>query len=498
VVVNNLRRTALKGTLWSALQQLGDRGIRILVYLVLARLLAPDAFGIVALSVVFVEFMQLFLNQGLTAAIVQREDLDPEHLDSAFWGNIAFGIVLGGMCVAGADVFANIAGERDIAPIIRWLAIGFPLTALSGVQDAVLRRALNFRALAVRSFASQLVGGTVALGMAFMGYGVWSLVALEIVKAAVGVIVLWTASRWRPRLRFSLSHYRDLFAFGVNMMGVQILQFFRGRADYFLVGAFLGTTSLGYYSVAKQLVNATTHLLSGSVGPVMWSTFTRLQSDSGRLGRAIVTAAGLLALISWPVYVGGALVAPDLVPVTLGNQWIPSIPIVQAFMVASAINVLSGPLITAITAVGAVRWRLALELVVAVVTLGALILALPHGVAAVAWAFTICLVALLPIEFWCAAQLLPFRLSEYLRRAAPPAAAAFVMACAVFALRWVSADALSQPVLLATSMVLGATLYVGVLSLGAPAWTREAIADLRIAFKRGPRPEVTDIGDAVG
>jgi PST family polysaccharide transporter len=204
------------------------------------------------------------------------------------------------------------------------------------------------------------------------------------------------------------------------------------------------------------------------------------------LRRAIVSATRLLALVSWPVYVGAAAAAPELVPFSIGEKWIPSVSIVQAFMLASAIAVLMGSLSTAITAVGAVRWRLVLELLVAGTTLAAILVALPRGVVVVAWAYTAAVLCVLPLVFWTAARLLPFTLADYLRQTAVPAAASLVMACAVIGLRHVGASTLGRPALLAAEVALGSAVYVGTLFLIAPAWTREAVGDMRLAFRRVP------------
>ena len=507
--MSRLRQAALRGTFWSALQQTGDRGIRLLVYLVLARLLAPDAFGLVALALAYIDFVQLFLNQGLTAAIVQRDELESEHLDSAFWGNMAFGLLLGGACLASAGLFAELVGEPEIAPIVRWLSIAFVLTGLSAVQDALLRRALNFRALAVRSFGGQAVAAVVAIALVFSGFGVWGLVALQLVSQAVGALLLWRASNWRPRFAFSPRHYRELFGFGVQLMGVQVLSFLRGRADNFLIGVFLGTTSLGYYTVARQLINAAAHLVTGSVGPVIWSTFTRLQRESERLGRAILSAAELLALVTWPVYLGIAAVAPILVPVVLGERWMPStrrrsrgpsarwmpsVPVMQAFATVALAHSVTGSTLTAITAIGAMRWRVGLEVLVAVVTLIAIVVALPRGIVAISWAYAISVWLLLPIQLGVTVKLLPIQPRSYLARFRVPLVGSALMIGAVMVFRRLGVSMLSAPVHLAVLVALGGLIYCGFLMMVAPTVIRRVLQNLRVAVTRTRDPELAEFG----
>jgi PST family polysaccharide transporter len=464
------------------MQQGGDRGLRILIYLILARLVDPESFGIVALSAVFIELGQILLNQGLTAAIVQREDLVPGHLDSAFWGNMLFGLLLGGLVYGTAEGIAWIAREPDIAPIVRWFSLSFPIAALSGVQEAVLRRKLDFRALAIRSAVSQVVAGAAALTVAALGHGVWSLVVLELVRRAIAAVVLWTASDWRPGLEVSFRRYVELFEFGIHIMGVALVGFVRNRADFYLIGAFLGTVSLGYYSLARQLVNAVTRLVNGSVVEVMWPTYSRLQSEPERLARAIVRSTELLAIIAWPLYAGGIGLAAEFVPVVLGAKWEPIVPIVRAFLLGSIVMVITGSLLTAITAQGEARLRLGLEALVAVVTLMAL--ALPYGIEAVAWAFAASVVLLMPVEARVAMRHLGLDRAEYRKRLTAPAVACLIMLIGIGVGIAALGDRWSSLATLAVLVPLGAAVYITALYAISPESLRRVVGDARIALRR--------------
>lgn len=478
--MNDLRRAALTGTLWSAVQQIGDRGIRVLIYLVLARLVAPEDFGLVALAAVFIEFGQIFLNQGLTAAIVQRDDLQPAHLNSAFLGNLLFGSILCLAAVAGSDLAVRMTREPGTAEVVRWLALSFPLSALSSVQEAVLRREMNFRALALRSMVSQLAGGFVALTLAFLGFGVWSLVALELVRRAVGAVMLWRVSDWRPGLEVSVRCYIELLQFGVHIMGIALLTFVRNRSDYYLIGAFLGTAALGYYSIARQLVNAATQLINGSVGEVMWATFSRLQTNPDRLARAVTRSTELLATIAWPLFLGGAAVASELVEVSLGVRWAPSVPIVQAFLICSALSVIGTTLMTGITAIGEIRLRFGLEFVIASFSLIAIIIALPGGIESVAWAYAGSLALLLPLQVVVSFRRIPIVRSDYGRGLLAPAAACAVMIAVVLAIRTVAEDLPRTEYVLAAMIVGGGLAYLITMHILGADQVRRAKADLAL------------------
>src|SRR5688572_7347173 len=177
----SLRQKAAKGIFWSVIQKWGRAAISILTFVVLSRLLAPEAFGLVALATVFTVFMELFLDQGFGAAIVQRSELEPEHLDTAFWINIVTGILMTIGLIAASGFIASIFEEPRLAPVLRWLSIIFILSSLSSTQISILQRKLAFKSLATRSLVATAVGGVVGMTMAFAGFGVWSLVGQDLV-----------------------------------------------------------------------------------------------------------------------------------------------------------------------------------------------------------------------------------------------------------------------------------------------------------------------------
>lgn len=480
--MRDLRAAALHGTVWSAIQQIGDRGIRVPVYLILARFLPPEAFGVIALASAYVDFLQLFRNQGTTAALVQRERLRPEHLDSAFWGSVLLGLIMGAVAFATAGWFAGAAREPELEPVVRWLSFAFILSGLSSVQDAILRREMRFQALAARSIVGRSVAGVVAIVAAFEGLGVWSLVLLILVYQAANVLLLWRASPWRPQWRFSWKHYRELLAFGIGMLGLSLVRFARGRADNFLIGLGLGAAPLGYYSIAHQVVGGLEALVSGSVAPVMWSTLSRLQQDQARLARAIRQAAELLSLATWPVFVGLAAVAPLVVPVVLGERWSASVPVMAAVALgAVAVSFGSAPL-TAITALGRTGWRIGVEIVAAVLTLGAMLAALPWGIEAVAWAYAVILFVVVPIQLGVATRFLRLDAGTYLTAFRTPATGSLVMLGALLAAR-VGMRGWAAPPALAAQIALGGVVYLAYVRFTAPDLARRAIENLRTAVR---------------
>ena len=236
-------RRALK---WAFVMIWGRRGISLLFTFVLAAILGPQAFGIVTLALVYIAVVELFVEQGMVTAIVQRRELDDAHLDSAFWVNLAWSTVFAGVSIALAGFWARANGVPELEPIIDVLSITIVLWALSLVQRAQLQREMQFKKLAVRSNVASLIGGVVGVSLALGGAGVWALVAQQLTYAAVSTLAFAALGRWRPRLRFSLHHARELFGFSIDVLFANLAGFLSRRGDILFMGLFFSPVVVGH------------------------------------------------------------------------------------------------------------------------------------------------------------------------------------------------------------------------------------------------------------
>ncbi len=464
----NLKQNAIKGVVWSAAQNWGSQAISFLVFVLLARLLQPDAFGLVALASVFFAFIQVFLDQGFSDAIVQRHELDSEHLDTAFWTNIGIGVLLTGFSIAAAGAVAELFHQPRLLLIIRWLSLSFLFSALSSVQQAILSRHLAFKSLAIRTLVAAFAGGIVGVLAALRGLGVWSLVIQQLVSGSVGVIVLWGTSQWRPGFNVSTQHFKELFAFGINVVGINILNFFNRRADDLLIGYFLGPVALGYYAVAYKILLVVTQLFVGIINSTAMPLFSRLQKEPEQLRQALYKAVGISSFIAFPVYIGLSALAPELLVVAFGKQWTPSIPVMQILALVGILYAgfyFNGPVIMA---VGKPSWNLGLNFLQAVGNVIAFMIALRWGIVAVAAAYVLRGYLMAPIPVLVVQRLINIKLSTYLRQYASPLAGAIVMAIAILVVKHFLSGIINLQALLIVCIVLGAVVYGATTLLIAP------------------------------
>lgn len=456
----SLKQKAVKGVVWSAIENWGRQVISSGTFFLLARLLDPETFGLVALSSIFLAFLQIFIDQGFSQAIVQRQDIESEHLDTAFWTNLGISLILMILIILSAGSIAELFQEPQLTPIIRCLSLGFLLNALSNVQTAIFQRKLAFNTLAKRTLAAIVIGGIVGVAMAFMGFGVWSLVGQQLTNSLIQVLVLWRISDWRPQLRFSQRHFQELFSFGINVVGISFCTFLSRRSDDFLIGYFLGSTALGYYTIAYRVFSLLTEMLTGIVVKVTLPTFAKLQKEPEKLRNALYQAIQLTSLIAFPGFFGAVALAPEIVRIIFGEQWEASIPVMQVLNLAGILYAyfyFNGSLMMA---VGKPSWKLAMDFVQSIINVIGFAIAVRWGIVAVATAFMIRAYLMAPFIVWLIWRLVHIDVRTYLRQGVVPLAGAVAMLGTIFTIKYFLIHSINTYLLLALTIIFSSIVYV--------------------------------------
>jgi PST family polysaccharide transporter len=466
-----LRERAAKGLTWSLVERWGNEVLAIGIFAVLSRQLEPQAFGLVALASVVIDFARRFVDGGFAEAVVQRGEVDQQHLDTAFWTGLVTGVVLAAGLVALAGPIAGAFGEPELAPVLRWLSLAFVVRGLSSTQQALLIRSLRFRQLATRTLVAELAAGTVAISLALTGWGVWSLVGQSLAAGFFGVVTLWSVASWRPGFAFRWSHFRELSLFGANIVGFKLLNVLSQRADSFLIGSFLGTVALGYYSVAIRIFHAISKVLTGVMNAVAFPVFSRLQDDHERMRRAFYEATQLTGLVTLPAFLGLAAVAPDAIPFAFGEQWGPSVPVMRVLAGVGILQTLTQFNGSVIKAVGKPSWRLGIAVLQTAGVWLAVFAAVRSGITAVALANLAVGIALYPLGFWAVRRLIGIEAGPYAAQFAAPLAAALLCVAAALGVRDAT-EALAVPLRILLAVGAGTAAYGVGLRLLAPELLR--------------------------
>ena len=496
----NLKERAAKGFMWSAIQKWGRAAISSLVFIALSRLLSPEDFGLVALATIFTEFVEIFLDQGFSAAVIQRSKLDLEHLDTAFWISIVMGGLLTAMNIGASGFVAQFFHEPRLALILSILSLSYIINALSTTQLAILQRNMAFKALARRSLAASIIGGVVGIGMALAGFGVWSLVGQDLAQGAAAAVILWRSSDWRPGFRVTVKHYKELFSFGVNVVGNNLLNVSIKHADDFLIGYYLGPTMLGFYTVGYRLLIIIIRLVTEVSNTVAFPAFARLQQEGERMRRAFYKVTQYTSLLSFPIFIGLATLAPQIVPAVFGQKWAPSIPVMQ---VLSMIGILQSVLFfngSVLRASGKPNWELGIMTLNAVLSVLGFMIAVRWGIVAVAVSFVITGYLLAPVSYLAVRRMIHIELKPYLSQYVVPLAAALSMVAVILGLQYLlRGQPVNKYLELGIYLIAGAATYLGVIALLARKLYDQAFDLLHLMLPRlkfGKRSEAASEADS--
>ena len=251
--MKGLRQKALRGVVWSALEGMSAQALSFVVFLILARLLAPADFGLIALATIYILIVQFCIFQGMGPALVQAREIDRRLISTAFWMNLAVSVVFILLTILFRQALAALFHAPKLAEVLLALTPLFLFASLSSVQNALLTRAMSYRVLALRTLAANVIAGGIGIGMAVAGYGYWSLVGQQISGGVINVLLLWKASEWRPAWEFSAPDARRLWRFGLGILGSDMVGVVNRRADQYFAGKVLGTTATGIYAVGARV-----------------------------------------------------------------------------------------------------------------------------------------------------------------------------------------------------------------------------------------------------
>jgi PST family polysaccharide transporter len=469
---------------WNAVEFGGGEAASFVIFALLARLVAPADFGMIAVIGVVVSFVQVFLAQGFAEAIIQNDRLDDDHLTTAFWSNTFLGAVFAAGTMLFSHPLSLLLGNPHLAPLLQAIAPMFVCIAINGFFQGLLKRHFQFKSMALRALLAVTGGGLVGIAMAVASCGVWSLIGQQMANNLLSVGILWWCSGWSPRLRFSVSRFREMVEFGMHVIGSALITFLARRADVFLLGHFRSAEEVGYYFLAQRLMLSASLVTDSVLKGIALPMLARLQSNPNWFRNSAYRTIRFAGVIYVPCVAGLGLVGAPLIDVLFGHRWEGAVLPLQIFCTAAAIqslSLLTGPILFAY---GRPDAFLRLTAGQAVIFVLAYLAAAPHGIAAVAAATVFATAVVTPLHLAVLRKnvgLLPQRL---LREQIEPVGAGLLMAAAVLLLHhYLPGD--TEPLLVGiVSVCAGAVVYTATLFATAPDITRQALEVVRARLGR--------------
>jgi O-antigen/teichoic acid export membrane protein len=324
-----LRLSALAGVLWTGGGQVLRSVVSLMTSVLLARLLTPDDFGVFALSVLAVEFAQVFATSGFGASIVQSQDADPLKLSTLFWTNIALALACSLVLAAAAWPLADWFRQPQLAPVMMLASGSVLLSGAMVVPAALLNMQMRFRDITLAQTVGSLSGAAGAVGLAWAGAGVWALAAQPLIGSLVTLLEICRRSRWLPMARFSWVSVRELMRFSGQMLAANFLGFLNRSAWAGIIGRGLGTQQVGLFNLGQQVVFAPISQFSAVVVRVLFPTLAKLNAEPAQFRHVWLRAVGIVGFLTLPILAGLQASLTDFVPAILGKQWLEVIPVLK-------------------------------------------------------------------------------------------------------------------------------------------------------------------------
>ena len=419
------------GLRWSGVSVVGRETARIVFTILLARLVGPEAFGIVAEAIVYIAIVGLLLDQGFSSALIQRPRVEPDMPGAVVSVNLAVGAVLMLLTIAVASGWAAFMGTPELTLVLTFLAPTLLLRSACVTPRAMLLRNMSFRTIAAVDVTAAVAGGALGVAVALLGASYWALVVQIVTTDVVMLLMLLLAGVGiRPNRRFG--RLREIMAFSWRAFTAGLLINSVSRnIDNLLVGKFQGTEALAFYGLAYRLLLLPVQLLSMTVGGVLFPAFSRSAKDLSHIRSELTRATRTLAALVLPAMALVAAAAPQLVAILFGAAWDPAVPIVQVLAIVGAVQAIYHPSTTPLVlGLGHAALNLRYALLTTAVSTAGIVAGVPFGPLAVAVGYATATALLVPVEWIIRRRLLAIPLREQARTLVPGAHAALWVAAA--------------------------------------------------------------------
>lgn len=381
----DIKKETLKGVKWTAIEKIALQGIQFVIGLILARLLTPSDFGLVGMLAIFISVSQTFVDGGFSNALIRKIDRTDVDCSTAFYFNIVIGLVFYGLLFVTSPWVAAFFNTPILSDLLRVLSVSIFVNSLAVVQVAKLTVNINFKAQARATVCSVILSGCIGIGMAYNGYGVWSLVWQTVFGAIFKCVILWFQTKWKPKAVFSMESFHNLFSYGSKILASNLLGTIYNNMTTIAIGKFYTSKDLGYYSRGQQFASLPSTAIIDTIGRVTFPILAKIQNDDEHLVSVYrkyikVTSIPILFFLTLL-----ASVARPLILVLLTEKWLDAAIFLQIFCFAFMTDHISKLNLNLLQIKGRSDLYLRLEIIKKVIAFAILLCSMPFGV------FVICL-----------------------------------------------------------------------------------------------------------
>lgn len=444
--------------MWRLLERFGAQGVTLVVSLILARLLDPDAYGTVALITVFTTVLNVFVDSGLGNSLIQKKNADDVDFSSVFYFNLLVCCILYSAVFFSAPIVGKFYNKPEMVPMIRVLSITLIISGVKNVQQAYVSKHMMFKKFFFSTIGGTLAASVVGISLALMGKGVWALIVQNITNLLMDTVILWITVKWRPKLVFSWKRLKGLLSYGSKLLLVSLINNIYNECRQLIIGKMYSSSSLAYYNQGNRFPQIVVQNLNTAIDNVVFSAMSDAQDEITRVKemtrRSIRTGSFILA----PLMIGLACVSESVVTLVLTEKWLGCVPYLQIFCFMYLFTPLETANLNAIKAIGKSDVFLKIDLIEIGIGLTGLIIAMNFGPICIASSMLICTVIDLFINSFPNNKYLNYGIHDQLRDIYPNILLAFFMGIVVYGINFLKLKAI---VALFIQIVVGAIVYIG-------------------------------------
>ena len=453
----DLNSKVIGGFFWRFAERIGAQGVAFVVSIILARLLAPEAYGTIALVTVFTAILNVFVDSGLGNALIQKKDADDLDFSSVFYFNIIMCCGLYFLMFFAAPFIATFYNDSTLTPVVRVLSLTLIISGVKNVQHAYVARTMQFKRFFFATLGGTIGAAIIGVYIAYRGYGVWALVAQQVFNAAVDTIILWISVKWRPKKEFSWKRLKILFSYGWRLLVSALLDTGYGKLRQLIIGKMYTSADLAFYNRGENLPHLIIDNVNSSINSVLFPTLSQMQDDRKRLRdmtrRSIKTSTYIIA----PLMMGMAFCAEPIVRMLLTDKWIECIPYMRIFCITYMFYPIHTANLVAIKAIGRSDIYLKLENIKKIVGLVILLSTMWFGVMVMAYSLLLSTFLSMIINTWPNRKLMDYSYYDQMRDILPNVVLAVGMGICVNCIRYLG---LSDLITLLIQVPFGIIIYI--------------------------------------
>ena len=448
----------IRNFLWRLAERVGAQGVKLLVELVLARILLPEQYGVIAMVAVFITVFNVFVDSGLGNALIQKKDADDLDFSSVFWFNVVWCIVLYGILFLISPLVASFYHREELTLILRVLGLQIVISGVKNVYQAYVSRTMQFRKFFFSTLGGTVGAAVIGITMAYRGYGVWALVAQQLFNVLTDTVILTITVKWHPRRMFSFERLKGLLSYGWKLLLSALLDTLYNEARSLIIGRKYTSEDLAFYNRGELFPQVIAANVNTSIDSVLLPTMSRVQDERDKVRamtrRAIMTSTYIMA----PLMIGIACVGTPMVRLILTEKWMPCVPYLQIFCASMLFFPIHTANLNAIKALGRSDLFLKLEILKKVIGIALILITMHISVLAMALSTLVNSLLCQLINTWPNRKLLDYSYGDQIRDILPNILLAAVMGGCVFVVGLIG---LPDWATLLIQVVLGAALYAG-------------------------------------